>query len=891
MKRFLPIVISLLLVVTTVSILSLPANASGSSVSGQAIDIEQSNAYTYAELFSTGYSGNAFIPSGAGLIQYTADLGASSSSIAEIQILSSAGQILSTAQGPGYYVKDSFNFSFAGQSEYIIELFYSTATSSPSTSIASTSNGILAESQDGYTYALTSNSNYSGIVFTATQNVTSSSLQATIYVYEMGSTPPPSDGTIHFLESGLPSSASWSVVYHTVLNGYTGANTTLSSTTPETNLTMALGNVIYYWVSDSSGLIPSPSQGILNLDEYEITVSISFPSSSHTSYPVTFIPQGIPSGVTWGVSLNGLWQYQTNLNGQNPDIVFSESTGSYSFSTYIQNPYSLSPSAGTVTVNSAAVNESLVVNTPTKDYTITFSQSGLPSGVSFTVSIGAVASGTSTVQFIEPNGTYYFTIANIVSNGITYVPSPNSGKVTVNGGNQAVSVAFSGKTYSVTFSESGLSIGTLWGVGLNGQSKTSTGNSIAFGSLVQGTYDYNATASGYTAISGTIQITSSSPSSLTQGLQFTSSTKAVGSPSVTISSSQDFHINGTVSPPSGYNYSDWNSLGISVSSGTFAKSYSSSPPSWNFSIQVPYDNSSYNLSFRLYGNNIQSGFYNTSVVVSASSGVLPTYYSVTPSSGSVILQSISIKLFLKGSVTYSGELSYSSAYGQSSQVAMNSSILNNGTQILYYPLDINKFPVGRYSFKFLVSYNNKTQVSLGSEYIIDGPNAITLKYSYTYQQGLNGLYNLSFNVSVVDNSSIPYSPVNVIQVGSADNANGAVAEIGYIQGKPHTSDVGTRDYFNFEIHNLPRGSYELNVMTFNKSGNELYQMFSSNYSYQVPKIVNSSNGGEWQTVRNWLSQGYNGDIVLLVGMVVAVGGTVAYESGKSNRKYYGGKGK
>ncbi|MDA8054216.1 MAG: hypothetical protein M0Z77_01020, partial [Thermoplasmatales archaeon] len=833
MKRILPIIISLLLVVTTVSILALPGDASASSaVSGQAVDIEQGNAYTYAELFSTGYSGNAYIPSGAGLIQYTADLGASSSSIAEIQILSPAGQILSTAQGPGYYVKDNFNFSFVGESEYVMELFYSTATSSPSTSIASTSNGILAESQDGYTYALTTNSNYSGMVFTATQNVTSSSLQATVYVYEMGSTPPPSDGKIHFLESGLPNGASWSIVYHSVLNGYTGANTTLQSTSPEINLTLALGNTIYYWVTDSSGSVATPSHGILNLDEYNMTITISFPSPAPSSYPVVFIPQGIPSGVTWGVGLNGIWQYQTNLNGQNPDIVFSESTGSYSFSTYIQSPYSLSPSSGTISVSSAAVNESLVVNTPAKEYTMTFSQSGLSSGVSFTVSIGPVASGTSAVQFIEPNGTYYFTIANVVSGGTTYVPSPNSGKVTVNGGNQAVSVAFTGKTYSVTFTESGLSTGTLWGVSLDGQAQTSAENSITFGPLAQGAYNYNATASGYSTISGSVQITSSSPSNIAQTLKFSSSATEVGPPSVTISSSQDFYINGTVVPPSGYPYSGWSSLGISASSGPFTKSYPSSPPAWNFSIQVPYDNSSYNLSFRLYKNNIQSGFYNTSVVVSASSEVLPTYYSITPSSGSVILSSVSIELFLKGPVTYSGELSYSSAYGQSSQIAMNQTKMSNGTQILYYPLDIGKFPVGQYSFKFLVIYNNKTQVSLNSEYIIDGPNAITLKYFYTYEQGLNGLYNLSFNVSVIDNSSLPYSPVNVIQVSSANNANGALDEIGYIQGKPLTSNGNTRDYFTFNIRNLSKGSYELNVMTLNRTGNELYQMFSSNYSYQ-----------------------------------------------------------
>ena len=895
MRKILPLLISLLLIFTSLMGLTLTASASASSQSGQALDIEQGNVFTYARLFSTGYSGDAYLPAGNGLIQYTANLTAPSTSISEIDITSAAGQVLSTAQGTGYYVKDSFNFSFSGQSEYIMYLFYSLTSTSPSTSIATTSNGVLAESSNDYVYALSTNNQYAGAVFTATQNVTSSSLQATIYVLEEGASPPPSDGTMHFVESGLPSANSWSVVYHTVLNGYTGANSTLSSTDSYINLSAALGNVIYYWITDSSGLTASPSEGILSLSG-NITINILFPSSTSSSYTVTFVPQGIPSGVTWGVGLNGLWQYNTNLNGQDPDIVFSEITGTYSYSIYVPSPYSVSPPSGSLTVDSAAVTQDIQFITPTKDYTITFSGTGLPSGAAFTVSIGAVASGNPSVQLTEPNGTYYFTIANIQYSGLTYVPSPNNGKVTVDGGNQAVAISFTTKTYSVVFTESGLASGTLWGVSFSGQNQTSTGESIAFGSITAGTYPFAATASGYSAVNGALLVNSSSPSTIYQSISFVSDLKIAGPPSVVISSSQNFYINGSASPPSGYPSSDWSMLSIIASSPGYSNTFSFSPVAWNFSLQVPKNNVTYSLSFRLLGNDLQSQYYNTTVAVTVrsvngTSSYVPSYYSISPPTGSVISSSMSIRLFLKRNATYSGQLTYSSAFGESTQISMNSTTLTNGTQVLSYPLNINDFPSAQYTFKFSVFCGGTVQSSFSAQYTLNGPSKITLKYSYTYLKELDGNYNVSFNVSVVDNSNIPYSPVNVIQVSSANDNNGQLIEIGYVTGRPYASDGATRDYFTFLIGNLSKGSYTLQVGTYNKSGNALNPLFSSNFTYRVPKIVNNTNSSGWEVVTNWFKQGYNGFLIGGLGVAVAIGAAVAWQSGisKSNKVQRGHK--
>ncbi|MEM0159731.1 hypothetical protein [Metallosphaera sp.] len=960
-RKIIPILLSFLFILSIFSVAALPSYGSSSpTVSGQAVDILQNNVYTYAESFSTGYTGTAKIPSGSGLVAYTANLLASSSSVAAIEILSSSGQILSTAEGHGYYVQDNFDFSFSGQSEYVMELFYSNTTPPPSNTIATSTNGVLAESSDHYQYAFSTNTEYSGRVFTFTQNVSFASLQATIYIYQLTSTPPPSDGTVHFSESGLATGTSWTVTYHTVLSGYTGANSSTSSTTPYINLTMALGNTIYYWISTVNGLTPTPSSGIIDLDQGNITVNVVYPTPVVHDYAVTFVPLGIPSGTTWAVTLNGLQLFQTNLNGQNPDISFSELNGSYSYSVYVQSPDTASPSSGTVTVSGGPVTVYISITQPVLDYTLTFTETGLPSGTDFTVSTNAaVNSGNPSVTFTVPNGTYYYTIANVgnyipspssgsvtisgsdqtvnvvfalatyavtftetglpsgtpwyvnvtggsshssvgatisfsatdgtysytISDGNpNYTPSPSSGSFTVNGASVSVSVTFNAATYTVDFDETGLSAGTLWSVTFNGQALTSTTSTITFVNVLRGTYPYTATATGYDTITGNVTISSSSPSTIQTMVGFSPETITTPAPSVSISSSQNYLINGTVTPPAGYGQSFWNILTIKVSSSSFSKVYSFSPITWNFSLQVPADNATYSLSFRLLGTNIVSEYYNATVTVKTvqtSTSHIPFYYAISPPSGSVIYTSRDITLYLKGNVTYSGILTYTSAYGQSPAINLTSETLANGTQALYYPLNISHFQAGQYDFKFSALYDNQVQSSFSAEYTINGMLSITLKYNYNYTV-VYGNYTVSFNVSVVDNSSISYSPVNVLNVSLGHK------ELGFYNGRPFTRNGITRDYFLFNL-TVPKGTYVLNVTAYNRTGNVLLQMFSTNYTFSVPMLPPSVTGGEYyynQTI-NWLRQGHNAEIVGGIVAAIVIGAAAAYFSGGKSSYAYG----
>lgn len=79
-------------------------------------------------------------------------------------------------------------------------------------------------------------------------------------------------------------------------------------------------------------------------------------------------------------------------------------------------------------------------------YNLTFTESGLPSGQSWSITVNSVSysSTTSTIQItgIQPDSTMTYSIPTITINGVIYGPSPSSGSVYMSN-NEGVSVTFS----------------------------------------------------------------------------------------------------------------------------------------------------------------------------------------------------------------------------------------------------------------------------------------------------------------------------------------------------------------------------------------------------------------------------------------------------------------
>ncbi|MGC8673492.1 MAG: DUF7619 domain-containing protein, partial [Thermoplasmata archaeon] len=168
-------------------------------------------------------------------------------------------------------------------------------------------------------------------------------------------------------------------------------------------------------------------------------------------------------------------------------ITFTESNGTYTYTIGPINGFTAYPSSGVIDVNGANVNQ--VITFSMKTYTVTFTENGLPNGTIWFVNLSngqSFFSSTNIITFQEPNGSYTYTIATVNKE---YSPSRYSGIFNLNGSNITINVNFKVVTYSIIFEESGLPDGTLWAVTLNGNTISSTTNTITF-TESNGTYTY-----------------------------------------------------------------------------------------------------------------------------------------------------------------------------------------------------------------------------------------------------------------------------------------------------------------------------------------------------------------------------------------------------------------
>jgi len=142
----------------------------------------------------------------------------------------------------------------------------------------------------------------------------------------------------------------------------------------------------------------------------------------------------------------GQEQYSGTFSGS-PALYFVSNGSNGAFSA--ENGYSLAVGWGSINAYNF-VNAQLGITTapppaPT-DYAVTFTESGLASGTSWSVTFNGTAqssTGTS-IQFSVPNGTYSYSVASVSG----YSVSPSSGSVTVSGSAQSVSVTFTASTPS-----------------------------------------------------------------------------------------------------------------------------------------------------------------------------------------------------------------------------------------------------------------------------------------------------------------------------------------------------------------------------------------------------------------------------------------------------------
>ncbi len=163
---------------------------------------------------------------------------------------------------------------------------------------------------------------------------------------------------------------------------------------------------------------------------------------------LTFVEQGLPSGSIWSVVVSGI-EERARVGPSGPSaIAFTATTGKYLFDVVGPPGYAATPANGTVSVAGAPETVSVAFTlTAPATYALTFTESGLPSGATWSVVLNGVEqTGTagSSIVFEVENGVYSYS----VSGPSGYAPSPASGTVTVRGTPVTVPVMFGASSAS-----------------------------------------------------------------------------------------------------------------------------------------------------------------------------------------------------------------------------------------------------------------------------------------------------------------------------------------------------------------------------------------------------------------------------------------------------------
>ncbi len=270
---------------------------------------------------------------------------------------------------------------------------------------------------------------------------------------------------VSFQESGLPSGTTWTV--H--LNGTSGTSNSTRASFEELNGT-------YSWSLDPVPGYSTVWSGKVTVDGANASVAVPF---VQVTYRVTFAESGLPTGTWWNITLGS-----TRSGSQASTIQVPEPNGTFAWTAVPIAGY-MTNWSGSVTVDGApaTVNVTFVE----VDYSVFFVESGLPSGTPWSVTTGADQYGATapTIGFVSSNGTYPWQITPIAGYSTTW-----SGVFVVRGADVQVNVTFARVVYSVDFQESGLPIGTVWTVHLNGSTLSSSTSNVDF-ELPNGTYAWS----------------------------------------------------------------------------------------------------------------------------------------------------------------------------------------------------------------------------------------------------------------------------------------------------------------------------------------------------------------------------------------------------------------
>lgn len=237
---------------------------------------------------------------------------------------------------------------------------------------------------------------------------------------------------VTFSETGLPQETPWTVT----LGGTPKTESTADILFSEPNGSHA------FTVGSVPGYVANVTHGTLRVSGGPNGWAIVFSPVPPTEYAVTFAEVGLPAGTSWSVTLEGVEEGAVAA-----PIIFEETNGSYSFTVAKVPGYTANETSSSFHLSGGPVSWTVSFTAvPPAEFTVEFTESGLPDGTSWSITLQGSTEGSSSsaLEFSEPNGSVSFTVGRVagfvanVSAGaldvkgkplvepITFAPNPNA---------------------------------------------------------------------------------------------------------------------------------------------------------------------------------------------------------------------------------------------------------------------------------------------------------------------------------------------------------------------------------------------------------------------------------------------------------------------------------
>ena len=202
------------------------------------------------------------------------------------------------------------------------------------------------------------------------------------------------------------------------------------------------------------------------------------------AYVVHVVATGLPAGGAFRLDFNG-----TLYPSDGSNLILTVGNGSYPYRVAPMPGWSATPDAGTVTVNGSSVG--LGISFARVVYTVTLTETGLPSGTRWSVVFNGTTTATTGASFnwSVPNGSYPYRILGIAG----WTTSGYAGTIGVNGSAVTRAVPWAMVTYPVLVTVEGLPNGTAWTLLVNGQPVVSHNSTLTL-DLPNGTYTLQVVA-------------------------------------------------------------------------------------------------------------------------------------------------------------------------------------------------------------------------------------------------------------------------------------------------------------------------------------------------------------------------------------------------------------